>query len=166
MPQFTGDPKQHDPSSFANGMTGSCLCGSIQVTILAKDLFDNPRGHLCSCANCRKVAGSYIASNMLLSAEDVKIEDRNGTLTYYDDKATGSGNSVFRYFCSKDGNPVKSETAAYPGKVILKMGMFPRIPKPEAQGFGLHRQSWEGKHDGVPVFEIKWAGPEKKQMKE
>lgn len=63
-------------------------------------------------------------------------------------------------------SPVKSETAAYPGKVIMKMGMFPRIPQPEAQGFGLHRQSWEGKHDGIPVFETKWMGPEKKQMAE
>lgn len=63
-------------------------------------------------------------------------------------------------------SPVKSETAAYPGKLILKMGMFPRIPKPEAQGFGLHRQSWEGKHEDIPVFEVKWAGPEKKQMAE
>ena len=63
-------------------------------------------------------------------------------------------------------SPVKSVTAAYPGKIIMKMGMFPRIPKPEAQGFGMHRQSWEGKHDGIPVFEFKWAGPEKKQMAE
>lgn len=105
MPQFTGDPKQHDPASLASSMTGSCLCGSIQVTIKAAkgDLFTKPRGHLCSCANCRKVAGSYIASNMLLDASEVTIEDRDGTLKYYDDKATGSGNSVFRYFCSADG---------------------------------------------------------------
>lgn len=103
MPPLTGDSKQHDPSSFANGMTGSCLCGSIRVTIKAQDLFSRPRGHLCSCANCRKVAGSYIASNMLLDSSEVEIEDRDGTLKYYDDKATGSGNSVFRYFCSADG---------------------------------------------------------------
>ena len=63
-------------------------------------------------------------------------------------------------------SPVKSVTAAYPGKIIMKMGMFPRIPQPEAQGFGQHRQSWEGKHDGIPVFEFKWMGPEKKQMAE
>ena len=61
-------------------------------------------------------------------------------------------------------SPVKSVTAAYPGKIIMKMGMFPRIPQPEAQGFGQHRQSWECKHDGIPVFEFKWMGPEKKQM--
>jgi hypothetical protein len=110
MPQLTGDPKQHDPASLASSMTGSCLCGSINVTITAteKDLFSKPRGHLCSCANCRKVAGSYIASNMLLDADEVKIEDRDGTLKYYDDKATGSGNSVYRYFCEKDGKYVSS----------------------------------------------------------
>lgn len=107
MPPFTGDPKQHDPAKFAaDGMTGSCLCGSIRATIKAKDLFSKPRGHLCSCANCRKVAGSYIASNMLLDESEVTIEDRDGTLKYYDDKATGSGNSVFRYFCSADGKYV------------------------------------------------------------
>lgn len=108
MPQLTGDPKQHEPSSFASSMTGSCLCGSIKVTIKAADgdLFTKPRGHLCSCANCRKVAGSYVASNMLLDGSEVNIEDRDGTLKYYDDKATGSGNSVFRYFCSVDGKYV------------------------------------------------------------
>jgi hypothetical protein len=40
---------------------------------------------------------------MLLDASEVKIEDRDGTLKFFDDKATGSGNSVYRYFCEKDG---------------------------------------------------------------
>jgi hypothetical protein len=43
---------------------------------------------------------------MLLDESEVTIEDRDGTLKYYDDKATGSGNSVFRYFCSADGKYV------------------------------------------------------------
>lgn len=60
--------------------------------------------------------------------------------------------------------PVKSETAAYPGKVVLKMGMFPRIPQPEAEGFGLHKHEWQGQHNGIDTYEIKWAGPEKKLM--
>jgi hypothetical protein len=108
MPSLTGDPKQHSPSSFATSMTGSCLCGSIRATITATngDLFARPRGHLCSCANCRKVAGSYIASNMLLDESEIKIEDRDGTLTSFEDKATGSGGSVFRFFCGRDGKYV------------------------------------------------------------
>lgn len=99
----TGDPKQHDASEFAEGMSGSCLCGSITVTIKDSELFTKPRGHLCHCANCRKIAGSYVASNLLIETDKVHVEDKNGTLKTYEDKATLSGNSVFRKFCSLDG---------------------------------------------------------------
>ncbi len=99
----TGDPNAHDVSKFADGMTGSCLCGSITVTIKDNELFSKRRGHLCHCANCRKVAGSYVASNLLIEQEKVEIEDRDGTKKTYEDRATLSGNSVFRSFCSKDG---------------------------------------------------------------
>lgn len=61
-------------------------------------------------------------------------------------------------------SPIKSETAAYPGKVVLKMGLFPRIPKPEAEGFGLHKHEWIGKHEGIPTYEVKWAGDDKRRM--
>lgn len=101
--QPTGDPKQHDTSKFADGISGSCLCGSITVTIKEKGLFDKPRGHLCHCANCRKVAGSYVASNLLLSEGDVEITDKDGTLKTYEDRASLSGNPVYRSFCSTDG---------------------------------------------------------------
>ncbi|KXL41369.1 hypothetical protein M433DRAFT_148775 [Acidomyces richmondensis BFW] len=159
----TGDPKQHDVDKFKDGMSGSCLCGSITVTLKEKGLFDKPRGHLCHCANCRKVAGSYVASNLLIDAANVEIEDRDGTLTSYEDRETLSGNPVYRYFCIKDGNPIKSETALYPGKVVIKMGMMPRIPQPEAEGFGSHRHPWQGRHKGVPTYKFKWAGPEKEE---
>lgn len=56
---------------------------------------------------------------------------------------------------------MKSQTELYPGKVVVKMGMFPRIPQPEAEAFGSHKHEWQGKHDGVPVYKIKWAGPDK-----
>lgn len=103
MPELTGNPNQHSPDKFKDSLTGSCLCGSITVTITDKDLFTRPRGHLCHCANCRKVAGSYVASNLTIEEDKVKIEDRDGTLRTYEDKETGSGNSVYRSFCSKDG---------------------------------------------------------------
>ncbi|EGP88172.1 unnamed protein product [Zymoseptoria tritici ST99CH_1A5] len=160
----TGNPNSHDPSKFSTHLTGTCLCGSITVTITDSELFTKKRGHLCHCANCRKVAGSYVASNLMIEEEKVKIEDRDGTLKTYEDKATLSGGSVFRSFCSTDGNPIRSVTKLYPGKVILKMGIFPRIPQPEAEGFGLHKHDWQGGHEGIETYEIKWAGPEKKRM--
>jgi len=58
---------------------------------------------------------------------------------------------------------VKSETAAYPGKVIVKMGMMPRIPQPEVEGFSLHRHPWQGTHPDIVSYKVKWAGPEKEK---
>ncbi|KAI7360246.1 hypothetical protein KC320_g67 [Hortaea werneckii] len=104
--QPTGDPKQHDPSTFSESLSGSCLCGSITDTFVI-----------------------------------VRIH-RWQVSTF----------------------PVKSETAAYPGKVVVKMGMMPRIPQPEMEGFGLHRHEWQGTHEGVQIYKIKWAGPEKELM--
>lgn len=103
MPELTGDPKQHNLNQLNDGMTGTCLCGSVTVHIKEKGLFDKPRGHLCYCSNCRKVAGSYVASNLLLDANSVEITDRDGTLKTYIDKASASGNAVSRTFCSVDG---------------------------------------------------------------
>ena len=56
-----------------------------------------------ACANCRKVAGSYVASNLLIEQEKVHIEDKNRTLKTYEDYETLSGNPVYRTFCGKDG---------------------------------------------------------------
>ena len=47
---------------------------------------------------------------------------------------------------------------------ILKMGMMPRIPQPESEGFGLHRHPWHGQNDGSDVYKIKWAGPDKEML--
>lgn len=99
----TGDPNAHAPTKFQDGMSGTCLCGSITVTINDSELFTKKRGHLCHCANCRKVAGSYVASNLLIEQEKVTIQDRDGTLKVYEDKETLSGNPVYRSFCSTDG---------------------------------------------------------------
>jgi len=102
MPTLTGDPKQHAPASL-HPLRGSCLCGSIHITITDSELFTKRRGHLCHCANCRKVAGSYVAANLIIEEEKVEIEDRDGSLREYKDYETGSGNPVGRFFCSTCG---------------------------------------------------------------
>ncbi|GAM86008.1 hypothetical protein ANO11243_040180 [Dothideomycetidae sp. 11243] len=117
-------------SELGDSMTGSCLCGSIQVTIRDNDLFTRPRGHLCHCANCRKVSGSYTSSSLTIEEDKVRIVDRDGMLKH----------------------PIKSESSTVAGKVVITMGMFPRIPKPEAEVFASRRQEWEGKHDGVTQY--------------
>lgn len=55
-------------------------------------------------------------------------------------------------------SPIMSIAETLPTMVIVKMGMFPRIPKPECESFALHRHSWQGKHEGLTQFEIVRGG--------
>lgn len=103
MASLTGDPKAHPIDEFADGITGTCLCGSIRVTIHDSELFTRPRGHVCHCANCRKVSGSFAGANFAIEASKVEIHDASGTLKTYHDYDTLSGNPVLRSFCSVDG---------------------------------------------------------------
>ncbi|KAF2760268.1 hypothetical protein EJ05DRAFT_474161 [Pseudovirgaria hyperparasitica] len=152
-------PSEVPVSRFENELTGSCLCGSISVSIQDKELFvGKKRGHLCHCANCRKVAGSHVASNLLIEEEKVKIEDKNGIFKCYLDGETLSGNKLERWFCGQCGNPIKSVSPLYPGKVILKMGIFPRIPEPEAEAYSVNRQVWEGRNKDVKMYATKNFG--------
>ncbi|KAI1177787.1 Mss4-like protein [Nemania sp. FL0916] len=153
-----GDPKDHPVAEFEQGLTGTCLCGSIRVTIHDKDLFTRPRGHLCHCSNCRKVAGSFVAANFVIEKEKVEIQDSAGTLKTYEDYDTLSGKPVFRSFCSVDGNPIKSEIPLSPNTVILKMGLFPRIPEPEMESFALHTHPWEADLENTVKYKLGRGG--------
>ncbi|KAH8723745.1 Mss4-like protein [Phaeosphaeriaceae sp. PMI808] len=144
---FTGNPNSHRITSFSQSMSASCLFGSIRVTTYDTELFTKPRGHLCHCANCRKVAGSYVASNLAIEKEKVKIGDEKG-----------SGKCVKRCFCGECGNPIMSIAEIYPTMVILKMGIFPRIPQPKCESFALHRHEWQGQRDGLIQFKIARGG--------
>jgi len=97
---LTGNPAEH---SRADTLIGSCLCGSIIVTITDSELWTKKRGHLCHCSNCRKVAGSPYGSNLIIEEEKVKIEDRDGTRKVFLDHKSFSGKPVQRNFCSVDG---------------------------------------------------------------
>lgn len=55
-------------------------------------------------------------------------------------------------------SPIMSVAEIYPTMVIVKMGIFPRIPDPECESFALHRHTWQGKHDDLPQFEILRGG--------
>ena len=57
-------------------------------------------------------------------------------------------------------SPIKSESPVLGKMVIVKTGIFPRIPTPESESFGAHRHEWEGWHPGVTVYKIQ-RGAEK-----
>ncbi|KAK3215591.1 hypothetical protein GRF29_8g481897 [Pseudopithomyces chartarum] len=101
---WTGDPNAHPLSSFSDSMTGSCLCGSITVTIHDTELFTKPRGHLCHCSNCRKVSGSFASSNLAIEKQKVTYEDQNATLKVYADTDTGSAGGFPQHVGAEDGD--------------------------------------------------------------
>jgi hypothetical protein len=103
MAPLTGDPKSYPLSDFKDSITGTCLCGSIKVTIADPELFTKPRGFLCHCSNCRKVAGSYCSSNIIIPEEKVTIQDTKGTRRVFEDDQTGSGTMMKRNFCGVCG---------------------------------------------------------------
>ncbi|OAK94119.1 hypothetical protein IQ06DRAFT_298574 [Phaeosphaeriaceae sp. SRC1lsM3a] len=158
MPDLIGNPNTYPLSGFSSGLSSTCLCGAIRVTIHDSELFSRPRGHLCHCANCRKVAGSYVSANLAIEKEKVEVKDEKGVMKRYKDYATGSGKCVERCFCGECGNPIMSLAEIFPKMVIVKMGMFPRIPQPECESFALHRHDWQGKHGDMPQFEIVRGG--------
>lgn len=76
-----------------------------------------------------------------------------------------SRSSIDKYIypCLKEKNltifsPIKSESENLPGKVILKMGVFPRIPVPEMEGFDLHRHPWEPLCEGTVRYKLVRGG--------
>ncbi|KAH4060745.1 hypothetical protein HBI82_026220 [Parastagonospora nodorum] len=158
QPTLTGAPSLYPPSSFPTHLTATCLCTAIRVTITDSELFTRPRGHLCHCSNCRKVAGSYVSSNLAIEKEKVSVEDPKGVMKRYRDMQTGSGKCVERCFCGECGNPIMSIAEIFPTMVIVKMGMFPRIPQPECESFAAHRHEWQGKHEGLVQYEIARGG--------
>jgi hypothetical protein len=51
-------------------------------------------------------------------------------------------------------SPICSTTKLLPGLIIVKMGMFPRIPEPEMEIFADHRHDWQAKHKDMPMYKI------------
>ena len=145
MPPFEGDPKAHSVSDLnANGMTGTCLCKAITITIAQKDLFNKPNGHICHCLNCRQVSGSSAWNVILVPTENINIEDPKGYLKNYMDGDTSTGNPLPRSFCSNCGStlgciPAEGYRASH---TAIALGIFPRVPVPEFELFSAHRQEW------------------------
>ena len=49
------------------------------------------------------------------------------------------------------------------GKVVLKLGMFEKLPHPEWEQFAVRRQEWEKPIEGCIQYKL-LAGPGKEQL--
>ena len=141
MTNSRGDPSSCSLSTLKDGMTGSCLCRSITVTVTQNDLFTKPNGHICHCMNCRKITGASSAALLMLPSKNVTLSDPKQYLKTYMDNDTGSGNPLPRSFCSNCGSTI-GELHPNGPYAWLHLGIFPRIPEPEFEIFVDHRQPW------------------------
>ncbi|KAL2434059.1 hypothetical protein ABEF95_014276 [Exophiala dermatitidis] len=137
-------------------MEGECLCKAVKVKVNDDNLFGTQRrGHLCHCANCRKVAGGIFGANLTIEEEKVDFPNGKANLKMYSDPETLSGTPVQRYFCQSCGVPIMSITPLYKGKIILKLGIYPKLPVPEWESFASQRQEWEKPLDGAIQYKTK-----------
>ncbi len=51
-----------------------------------------------------------------------------------------------------------SVTPLYEGKTVLKLGIFPKVPKPEWESFAERRQEWERPFEGTVQYKTKSLG--------
>ncbi|KAI7778504.1 hypothetical protein LA080_002108 [Diaporthe eres] len=140
-------------------MEGECLCKAVKVRVKDDELFSGRRrGHICHCANCRKVAGGIFGANLLI--EESKVEFPNGKdgLKVYVDSDTLSGTPLNRCFCGTCGCPIFSQTPLYKDMIILKLGIYSDVPEPEWESFVKDKQSWEKPVEGTIQYKGKSKG--------
>ena len=126
-------------------VTGSCLCGAIHYTCTGND-----RGAvLCHCRNCQKGSGSAFAYNYRFLKAKLTFIKGEDMVKEYVDKATKTGNTLFRHFCRECGSPIYLRNSAFEGLVVLHTGQMDTTPNgtPSIELFEENRKEW---FEGVP----------------
>lgn len=125
---------------------GSCLCGSIQF-----ELDGNVTEIIhCHCSLCRKASGSAYATNGFINAQDLKLTDRDSTLTFYE-----SSEGKRKYFCKSCGSPIYSSNAQSPERYRLRLGALDSdiSGRPISHNFVTSKANWEDLNAELPHYE-------------
>jgi hypothetical protein len=121
-------------------VTGSCLCGAVQYSCTGND-----RGAvLCHCSNCQKCSGSAFAYNYRFLRAKLTFTKGEDMVKEYVDKATKTGNTLFRHFCKECGSPIYLRNSAFEGLVVLHTGPMDSTPNgtPSVELFEENREEW------------------------
>ncbi|OED61042.1 aldehyde-activating protein [Vibrio tasmaniensis ZS-17] len=115
---------------------GSCLCGSIQFELDGgvTDIIH------CHCSLCRKASGSAYATNGFINAEDIKLTDKNNTLTFYE-----SSEGKRKYFCKTCGSPIYSSNSQSLKRLRLRLGILDTeiSERPISHNFVTSKANWD-----------------------
>lgn len=125
---------------------GSCLCGSIEFSIEhgVTDIIH------CHCSLCRKASGSAYATNGFINARDLKLSDKNNTLTFYE-----SSEGKRKYFCKVCGAPIYSSNSQSPERYRLRLGALDSdiAERPISHNFVTSKANWEDLDAQLPRYE-------------
>ena len=124
-------------------ITGRCLCGAVRY-----ELSGTPIGmYHCHCSQCRHANGASFATNVIASADDLKIVAGKDALTGYE-----SSPNKRRFFCSRCGSPIYSHAQATAAIVSVRAGTLDGDPgyRPNAHIHAASRAPWTEICDGLP----------------
>ncbi|UOE81534.1 GFA family protein [Vibrio splendidus] len=125
---------------------GSCLCGSIQLSLSGgvTDIIH------CHCSLCRKASGSAYATNAFIDAEDLKLIDNDNTLTFYE-----SSEGKRKYFCKTCGSPIYSSNSQSPKRFRLRLGILDSdiSERPISHNFVTSKANWDDLDAELPRSE-------------
>ncbi|PWY98568.1 hypothetical protein BCV70DRAFT_201889 [Testicularia cyperi] len=136
-------------------LEGSCLCGSVQVSVSDSALPLTTA--ICRCTNCQQTAGSMYSLVSIVEQSQLTI---TGETKIYNDTTPDSGNTTQRYFCPACGSPIQTVGPSRPGKTVVKCGLFAKslnkqFPKPAIEIFDKNTNAWESHVDGSKTFETR-----------
>jgi hypothetical protein len=124
---------------------GSCLCGGIRYE------FDGEvtRIGLCHCAMCRKASGTAFAANAPVPKDSFRLLAGAELLRAYD-----SSPGKQRWFCSRCGSPVYSQSASYPDLIRIRLGSLdlPAGRTPDYHYLLSAKADWDTTDDALPRF--------------
>ena len=125
---------------------GSCHCQSIRFEIDGKmeGIFH------CHCATCQKLNGTSYGSTGFVSADSFRIMNGEQDLTAYE-----SSPGKNRYFCSKCGAPVYTQTHAKPDRIGVRIGLLDADPgiRSTAHICLSHERPWFEVSTALPKFD-------------
>jgi hypothetical protein len=102
----------------SNIRKGSCLCGSVNVTLSV----DPVAVGVCHCRDCQKQTGTSFSLVALVPLVGVEV---TGELGRFDTRGD-SGLAVERSFCPKCGSPIRTDSDGMrqQGITIIKAGIL------------------------------------------
>ncbi|KAI1125176.1 glutathione-dependent formaldehyde-activating, GFA [Nemania abortiva] len=101
--------------------TGSCLCGSVKVSIQGMPVYTN----LCHCTSCQKFSGAIFGSLVAFKTSEVSFsESEPSIMKTYEDTSPESGRIVKRLFCGRCGSSLCGIRSGFEDISILAIGII------------------------------------------